>query len=304
MTSTAARSDTSTPTEAAFEELARAVDESVTAARALEGHAHSVAKNLKEAIEAAHRAALVTIVRRLRADEACRTALYELVDDPLVHMLLSVHGILRPDPLTETGAVLDTVRPMLQSHGGDVELVRIEDGTAYVRLSGACNGCSMSSVTMRNTIEQALIQGVAFISSVEVLPSEPAPALIPLESVRRRVESPEEAREAGWVQTARATEIPDGEISQMRLTDASGQQTEVIVVRIGAGLTAYRDECAHMGLPLGDALLDVTGGTITCPWHGFCFDALSGDCLSAPGAALEQLPLRIDDGHVWIRIGA
>jgi hypothetical protein len=69
---------------------------------------------------------------------------------------------------------------------------------------------------MRNTIEQALIQGVASISSVEVLPSEPTPALIPLESVRRRVESPEEAREAGWVQTARATEIPDGEISEMR----------------------------------------------------------------------------------------
>src|SRR5689334_6822107 len=84
MTSTAARSDTSTPTKGAFEELARAVDEAVTAARALEGHAHSVAENLKEAIEAAHRAALVTIVRRLRADEACRTALYELVDDPLV----------------------------------------------------------------------------------------------------------------------------------------------------------------------------------------------------------------------------
>lgn len=303
MTSTVPRTEAATPAEAEFESLAKAVDEAVTAARALEGNAYKVADKLKEAIEAAHRAAFVTIVRRLRADDAGRAALYELVDDPLVHMLLSLHGIIRQDPMTEATRALNTVRPGLQSHGGDVELVRIEDGIAYVRLSGACNGCSMSSVTMRNTVEQALVQSVASISSVEVLPSEPSPALIPLDSVVRRVETPQQAREAGWVKTSAAADIPDGEISQMRLTSESGQEADVIVVRIGSGLTAYRNECAHQGLPLGDAVLDVSEGTLTCPWHGFCFDALNGDCVNAPGAALEQLPLRVDNGQVWIRIG-
>jgi nitrite reductase/ring-hydroxylating ferredoxin subunit len=50
-------------------------------------------------------------------------------------------------------------------------------------------------------------------------------------------------------------------------------------------------------------MLDLTNGTLTCPWHGFCFDATSGECLSAPGVQLEQLPLRIDDGDVWVRVG-
>ena len=53
----------------------------------------------------------------------------------------------------------------------------------------------------------------------------------------------------------------------------------------------------------GDTVLDVSNGTLTCPWHGFCYDATSGECLSAPGAQLEQLPLRVDDGDVWVRVG-
>ena len=36
---------------------------------------------------------------------------------------------------------------------------------------------------------------------------------------------------------------------------------------------------------------------------GFCFDAGSGECLSVPGTQLEQLPLRVDDGVVWVRVG-
>jgi nitrite reductase/ring-hydroxylating ferredoxin subunit len=77
----------------------------------------------------------------------------------------------------------------------------------------------------------------------------------------------------------------------------------VLVVNLHQRLTAYVNECAHEALPLDNAVLDVDNGTLTCPWHGFCYDAASGECLTAPAAQLEQLPLRIDDGHVWIRVG-
>lgn len=40
-------------------------------------------------------------------------------------------------------------------------------------------------------------------------------------------------------------------------------------------------------------------GTITCPWHHFCDDSTTGECLTMPGAQLQQLPLRIEDGEVW-----
>lgn len=76
----------------------------------------------------------------------------------------------------------------------------------------------------------------------------------------------------------------------------------MIVVSVDHRLSAYRNECAHEAMPLDNAILDVHNGTLTCPWHGFCYDASSGECLSAPGAQLEQLPLRVDNGDVWVRV--
>jgi len=281
-----------------FEDLAARVDTAVKAVAELDPAAREVALELKAAVEAIHKDALVTIVRALKAasDQPAREVLFALVDDPTVHLLLSLHEIIRPDPMTLANRVLVEVRPQLQSHGGDVKLDRISDGVAYVRLEGACNGCSMSSVTLRNLVEGALVEGVPSVTGVEVLPNEPSPTLISTASLFM---GPDPEAE-GWVKAAPATDLAEGVISSLSLRSAS----DVIVVNVEQRLTAYRNECAHEGMPLDNAMLDVGNGTLTCPWHGFCYDATSGECLSAPGAQLEQLPLRVDAGHVWIRVGA
>ena len=288
--------DIAAPTTA-FEELAARVDDAVAALEGLDPAARTVAEELKEAVEAIHRAGLVTMVRAMRADDGARAVLFELIDDPAVRLLLSLHGIIRPDPITHAGQVLDSVRPQLHSHGGDVSLVGIEDGTAFVRLEGACNGCSMSSVTLRNLVEEALVQGVPSISAVEVVAAEPTPTLIPLESLRIGRDPSAE----GWSNIGPAAGLAVDDLSTATVSTAAGERIDLIVVNLGQRLSAYRNECAHEGLPLDNAVLDVGNGTLTCPWHGFCFDAGSGECLSAPGAQLEQLPLRIDNGDVWVR---
>ncbi|MHB1738475.1 MAG: NifU family protein [Actinomycetes bacterium] len=303
MTSTVPRADAQELPAAGFERLAQAVDEAARAVAELEPSARQAAQSLREAIEAAHRVALTTIVRRLRADGTGRELLFELVDDPLVRMIFSLHGIIWADPAARARTVLDGVRPGLASHGGDVELDHVQDGVAYVRLSGACNGCSMSSVTMRTMVEQALVGQVAEITAVEVLPSQPGPTLIPLDALRRGGDTHPASHDAGWVRALRVEDVPDGRITAVRLTTATGGAQDVIVVRIDSQMTAYTDQCAHQGLPLGEALLDTAAATLTCPWHGFRYDALSGECISAPGVALEQLPLRVDGSDVWIRAG-
>lgn len=53
---------------------------------------------------------------------------------------------------------IDRIRPMLQADGGDVELVDFQDGIVKVRLKGACAGCPMSQMTLRNGIERILKQ--------------------------------------------------------------------------------------------------------------------------------------------------
>ncbi len=64
-------------------------------------------------------------------------------------------------------AAIDKIRPMLKADGGDVELVDIVDGIVQVRLQGACSGCPMSQMTLKNGIERIIKQEVPEVKSVE-----------------------------------------------------------------------------------------------------------------------------------------
>jgi len=63
--------------------------------------------------------------------------------------------------------VLDKIRPSLQADGGDVELVDIVDGVVKVRLKGACAGCPMSQMTLKNGIEKLLKREIPAVVAVE-----------------------------------------------------------------------------------------------------------------------------------------
>jgi Fe-S cluster biogenesis protein NfuA len=64
-------------------------------------------------------------------------------------------------------AAIDKIRPMLQRDGGDVELVDVQGGIVTVRLTGACRGCPMSQMTLKNGIEKLLKQEVPDVVSVQ-----------------------------------------------------------------------------------------------------------------------------------------
>lgn len=65
---------------------------------------------------------------------------------------------------------LDTVRPGLRADGGDVELVNVtDDGVVSVRLTGACGGCPMSTITLKMGIERALMEQIPEVTRVEAL---------------------------------------------------------------------------------------------------------------------------------------
>ncbi|MBW2592324.1 MAG: NifU family protein [Deltaproteobacteria bacterium] len=64
-------------------------------------------------------------------------------------------------------AILDLVRPALQADGGDVELIDVTNGVVKVRLQGACAGCPMSQMTLKNGIEKILKEKIPAVKSVE-----------------------------------------------------------------------------------------------------------------------------------------
>ena len=63
--------------------------------------------------------------------------------------------------------VLNEIRPMLIRDGGNVELVSIDGGVVKVRLQGACAGCPMSQMTLRNGIERVLKEKIPEVTAVE-----------------------------------------------------------------------------------------------------------------------------------------
>lgn len=66
-------------------------------------------------------------------------------------------------------AIIQEVRPYIQSDGGDVELLKVEDNIVYVRLNGACIGCPSSLMTLKGGIETRVREELPEIESVEMV---------------------------------------------------------------------------------------------------------------------------------------
>lgn len=64
---------------------------------------------------------------------------------------------------------LEEIRPKIQADGGDIELVAIENGVVKVRLKGACVGCPMSALTLKQGVERAIKNKVPEVKSVEAV---------------------------------------------------------------------------------------------------------------------------------------
>jgi len=64
---------------------------------------------------------------------------------------------------------LEKIRPLLQRDGGDIELVEITDGIVKVRLTGACKGCPMSQMTLKQGVERLLLKEVPGLKEVQAV---------------------------------------------------------------------------------------------------------------------------------------
>ena len=87
--------------------------------------------------------------------------------DELVSNLLLLYG-LHPLPLeTRVAQALDNVRPHLESHGGNVELMKIDSGVVRLRLQGSCRSCASSADTLKLAVEAAIYAAAPDVVSIE-----------------------------------------------------------------------------------------------------------------------------------------
>jgi Fe-S cluster biogenesis protein NfuA len=102
-----------------------------------------------------------------------------LADDELVAHLLMLHG-LHPVPLdARVRAALDEVRPYLETHGGDVQLLDVDQGVVRLQLQGSCSGCPSSAVTLKHAVEEAIRRTAPDVTDIVAV--DAPPALIQLE---------------------------------------------------------------------------------------------------------------------------
>jgi Fe-S cluster biogenesis protein NfuA/nitrite reductase/ring-hydroxylating ferredoxin subunit len=262
-------------------ELGRRVQELLARLESLDDDARATAEELAGALLELHGAGLRRILDTL--DDAGRRGLAE---DEAVASLLLIHG-LHPVGLEERVLVaLERVRPYLQSHGGDVELVALADDVARLRLRGSCDGCASSAATLELAIEQALEETAPDLLGVEVEGAAPvfSGRALPL-APTTWVELGAEAPASGATASVAVAGVP------------------LLLANVGGTLLAYRDACAACGASLRDGELD--GGALACPSCGRSFVLpLAGRSLDEEGEPLQlaPVPLLAADGRVRVAV--
>jgi Fe-S cluster biogenesis protein NfuA len=136
--------------------------------RCADSTAQAHTRELVQIVLDLHAAGLERLLDHVAAAGESDAVLDACVRDEVVAGLLLLHG-LHPLSLDErVRLALDEVRPHLRRHGGDVELLDVKDGVVRLRLEGNCNGCPSSAVTMRQTVEEAIVAKAPDVLAVEV----------------------------------------------------------------------------------------------------------------------------------------
>jgi Fe-S cluster biogenesis protein NfuA len=100
-------------------------------------------------------------------EEGGGTILNAFTHDDIVSTVLLLHDLHPIDLETRVVDALETVRPYLRSHGGNVELVEVEDRIVRLKLVGNCNSCPSSELTMKSAIERAIHDAAPDVVAIE-----------------------------------------------------------------------------------------------------------------------------------------
>jgi nitrite reductase (NADH) small subunit len=74
----------------------------------------------------------------------------------------------------------------------------------------------------------------------------------------------------------------------------------ICVANIQGTISAMDNVCLHRGGPLGQGIIE--GGDVICPWHGWAWNATTGEAGHNPAAKIEVYPIKVENGDVFIKI--
>lgn len=258
------------------------------------------AEHLLREVVGLYGAALARIVV-CAEQEGHDTLLRRLADDDLVASLLLVHG-LHPDGVeVRVRRALDSVRPYLGSHGGDVELLGIDGGVARLRFQGTCKSCPSSSVTLELAVEGAIKAAAPEVTDLEVETAPRESGVIAPDSLFAKVH-----RHAHWAPLPELAELCDGEVRGYTIRDHT-----ILVCRNGDEVFAFADRCGHCLHPMAGAVLHRRAGgktgesVLRCPRCHAHFDVRrAGAAIDGSEEHLTPLPVLSQEGVLSVSLPA
>ena len=242
------------------------------------------------------------------------------VEDPLARALLAMYDLIPVEDRIQVEEALDEIRPYIESHGGALELLDVDEGVVHVVMSGACHGCAGSAMTLRRGIEEKLreryanfkeivahdpggepvgVGSSATLIQIEGANGAPAPSapLLQIENLQQ----PRKLRRPVFEDVGPIDELPPGE---MRIAEVAG--VSVIVLNVDGEPYAFKNGCtldADRLVPMDGAKL--SGKVLVCPWHNCAYDARTGrraDDTDDP--PLNVVPIAVRDGMLKVAVNA
>jgi len=207
-----------------------------------------------------------------------------------VRGLLLIHDLHPADLETRLREALDHVRPYLQSHGGNVELISLTSERASLRLQGTCKSCASSAVTLELAIRHAIEEACPDLAGFEVegVAQEQA-------NQTTFAAQPPERVKPNWIAVENAQQLDDGAWMPVRI---GGKR--LVVCRVDGNLYAYRNNCPACNMPFDAGALEE--GLLRCPL-GHRYDVQhAGRCAELPTAHLDPFPLLLQEGVVRVAL--
>ncbi len=229
--------------------------------------------------------------------------------DDLVGSLLLLYG-QHPLPLeTRVTQALDKVRPYLDSHGGNVELLGITDGAVRLRMQGSCKSCPSSAMTLKLAIEEAIYAAAPDVVAIEAEGVAEQPSATGFVQIAR---SPDNGNGSSaraqngngngnisgncWEEVSELATLGN---STVRLLEVRGRS--ILFCRLGESFYAYDNICPGCGSALQGAHLELTN--LVCPQCRQQYDVIrAGRGLDQPNLHLEPFPLLFEQGRARVAL--
>ncbi|MDQ6636887.1 MAG: NifU family protein [Candidatus Dormibacteraeota bacterium] len=215
----------------------------------------------------------------------------ELGSDPVVGGLLLLHGVHPLGLEDRVHQALDKVRPYLGSHGGNVQLVGVDEGVVRLRLEGTCHGCASSAVTLKFAVEREIMEAAPDVVAIEVADDSaerPPEGFIPLGQIKPLAPK---AASSDWEVVAGVGHLESGSTKVVHVG-----RSAVLFCSWGETTFAYRDSCPACGASLAGG--DLREAILTCSGCQARFDVKLAGRGVGNELHLEPLPLLQTDGEV------